>query len=153
MGKLPMSDEEFDRQYDEAVARGKKRLETEPRATAARYDRKGGRIVVELTNGCVFMFPPELAQGLSGAAPEDLAEIEVLPAGVALRWPALDADFTVTGLLAGLFGTRAWMSELGRRGGSVTSEAKAAAVRENGRRGGRPRTQKVEAVKKVKRAG
>ena len=50
-----------------------------------------------------------------------------------------DADFTVAGLVAGVFGTRAWMAELGRKGGSVTSEAKAAAVRENGKKGGRPR--------------
>ena len=140
MGKLPISNEEFDRQYDEAVERGRKRLETEPRAAAARYDKKAERVVVELTNGCVFMFPPSLAQGLSDASADDLAVIEVLPPGVALRWPKLDADFTIMGLLSGIFGTRAWMTELGRRGGSATSEAKAAAVRENGRKGGRPHT-------------
>lgn len=140
MGELPISEEEFDRQYEEAVERGTKRLETEPRAAAARYDEKGGRVVVELTNGCTFMFPPALAEGLTGASAGDLSDIEVLPYGVALRWPALDADFTVAGLLSGIFGTCAWMAELGRRGGSVTSEAKAKAVRENGRKGGRPRT-------------
>lgn len=143
MGNLEISDEEFDREYDAAVERGRRRLETEPLAASARYDKKAGRVVVELTNGCVFMFPPVLAQGLSDASAEDLAVIEVLPPGVALRWPTLDADFTVTGLLSGIFGTRAWMSELGRRGGSATSEAKAAAVRENGRKGGRPRTKKT----------
>jgi hypothetical protein len=45
----------------------------------------------------------------------------------------------VAGLVAGVFGTRAWMAELGRKGGSVTSEAKASAVRENGKKGGRLR--------------
>lgn len=36
-------------------------------------------------------------------------------------------------------------AEMGRKGGSKTSEAKAAAVRENGKRGGRPRkTPKAE---------
>lgn len=33
--------------------------------------------------------------------------------------------------------------QLGRRGGRVKSEAKAAAVRENGKKGGRPRKQNL----------
>ncbi|WP_434112739.1 hypothetical protein [Paraburkholderia caffeinilytica] len=33
----------------------------------------------------------------------------------------------------------AWMREIGRSGGSVKSEAKSAAARENGKKGGRPR--------------
>jgi Protein of unknown function (DUF2442) len=138
--KLPMSEEEFERQYRAAVKRGKERMESEPNAVRARYDARKDRVVVELNNGCSFIFPPDLAQGLRGASPDDLAEIEVMPTGVALRWPRLDADFTITGLLSGIFGTRAWMAELGRRGGSATSEAKAAAVRANGKKGGRPKT-------------
>lgn len=34
---------------------------------------------------------------------------------------------------------RAYFAELGRKGGSVKSYAKAAAVRRNGKKGGRPR--------------
>ncbi|PZR07781.1 MAG: DUF2442 domain-containing protein, partial [Azospirillum brasilense] len=49
---------------------------------------------------------------------------------------ALDADLSVPGLLAGLFGTRAFMA---RQAGRATSPAKAAAARANGARGGRPR--------------
>lgn len=144
--ELPMSEEEFERQYSDAVKLGKEHMESEPSAVRAYYDERNDRVVVELNNGCSFIFPPELAQGLRGASRDDLAEIEVMPTGYALRWPRLDADFTITGLLAGIFGSRAWMSEikaaavLGRRGGSATSDAKAAAVRENGRKGGRPRT-------------
>jgi Protein of unknown function (DUF2442) len=139
MSRLPMSDEEFERQFVQATKRGEQRLQTEPRAQNAYYDTRHSRVVIELTNGCVFMFPAHLAQGLRNASARELGEIEVMSHGVALRWPKLDADFTVAGLVSGIFGTRAWMAELGRRGGSVTSEAKAAAVRENGRKGGRPR--------------
>lgn len=139
MSRLPMSDEEFERQFAWAAKRGEQRLETEPRAQNAYYDTGQGRVVIELTNGCVFMFPAHLAQGMRNASARDLGEIEVMAHGVALRWPKLDADFTVAGLVSGIFGTRAWMAELGRRGGSATSEAKATAVRENGRKGGRPR--------------
>lgn len=135
---LQISDEEFEQQYRMGVKRGQARLKKDPHAISARYDRRSGRVVIELTNGSAFMFPAELAQGLRGAAPKDLAEIEVMPYGLALRWPRLDADFTVAGLLAGIFGSKAWMAEMGRQGGSTTSAAKTAAARANGRKGGRP---------------
>ena len=139
MSRLPMSDEEFERQFAQGTKRGERRLQAEPRAESAYYDTRHGRVVIELTNGCVFMFPVHLAQGLRKASARELGEIEVMAHGVALRWPKLDADFTVAGLVSGIFGTRAWMAELGRRGGRATSEVKATAVRENGRKGGRPR--------------
>jgi hypothetical protein len=107
-----------------------------PRATAARYDRKLRRVVVELTNGCTFAFPPRLAQGLEEATEDELEGGEVLGAGYGLHWEALDADFTVPGLLAGIFGTKTYMA---RRAGQAKSPAKAAAARANGAKGGRPR--------------
>lgn len=138
MAKWQMSDEEFERQFTEARKRGEEMLQKNPRARSAYYDRESGRIVVDLLNGCTFMFPTELAQGLRGVAPEDLAEVEVDPYGLTLHWEKLDADFTVAGLMGGVFGTRAWMAELGHTGGSATSEAQANASRANGKRGGRP---------------
>ena len=125
-----------DTQVDEALARGAAARRTEPRATAARYDRRAGRVIVELSNGCTFAFPARLAQGLERATDEQLAEVEVLGTGTGLHWEALDADLSVPGLLAGLFGTRAFMA---RQAGRATSPAKAAAARANGARGGRPR--------------
>ena len=80
-----------------------------PKATAARYDRRVGRIVVTLDNGLELMFPPRRAQGLEHAKPAELADIEVSPSGLGLHWPALDADLYVPALLAGVFGSRKWM--------------------------------------------
>jgi hypothetical protein len=37
-----------------------------------------------------------------------------------------------------------WLSRIGTKGGKVTSPAKAAAVRENGKLGGRPRKKKAK---------
>ena len=131
---------EMDREIDRALARGRRLARNEPRAASARYDRRTRRIVVELTNGCSFVFPPRVLQGMAGAREVALADVEILGQGHALHWPQLDADFTVPGLLMGVFGARAWMaSELARRAGQSTSPAKAAAARANGRKGGRPR--------------
>lgn len=91
---------------------------------------------MELSNGATFAFPPSLVEGLSGATPEQLAEIEVSPIGFGLHWPQLDEDYSVPGLMNGIFGTAKWMAT---KAGRATSEAKAAAARANGAKGGRPR--------------
>ena len=123
-----------------AEARGRKMLETEPRATAARYDAATGRVVVDLVNGCAYAFPSQLVQDLHGASADDLAKIEVDGPGFNLHWPALDVDLYVPALVSGIFGTRAWMTrELARAAGRTKSPAKAAAARSNGAKGGRPR--------------
>jgi hypothetical protein len=95
--------------------------------------------MLELANGCLFGFPPTLVEGLQDAAVQQLENVTIDGPGVALRWEELDVDILVAPLLAGVFGTKVWMQELGRRGGSVTSRAKARAARANGKKGGRPR--------------
>ena len=67
-----------DAQIDAAIERGKSARANEPRAFAARYDRKLGNLVVDLTNGSTFSFPPALAQGLEAATEDQLAEVEIL---------------------------------------------------------------------------
>jgi hypothetical protein len=115
-------------------------LATEIRAAAAHYDQPSGRVVVDLTNGCAYAFPARLVQDLQGASDQDLAQVEVDGMGFNLHWPTLDADLYVPALLAGVFGTRAWMTrELARLAGQATSPAKAKAARANGAKGGRPR--------------
>ncbi|WP_374532253.1 DUF2442 domain-containing protein [Phenylobacterium sp.] len=125
-----------DADIDAALARGRSARASEPRAAKARYDRKTGRVVVELTNGCTFAFPPRLVQGLETAADDQLAAIEILGQGYGLHWEALDVDISVPGLMAGIFGTKAYMARLA---GQAKSPAKAAAARANGAKGGRPR--------------
>lgn len=125
-----------DAQIDAALERGKVALETEPRAATARYDRQLDRVIVDLTNGCTFAFPPRIAQGLEAASADQLAEVEILGLGYGLHWEGLDVDLSLPGLMAGILGTKAYMA---RRAGQTTSQAKAAAARANGAKGGRPR--------------
>lgn len=125
-----------DNQAAMAIARGKAKLVAEPRAVAARYDAAADRIIVDLASGATFAFPPALAEFLQDATPEQLAEVEVQGAGFGLHWETLDVDYTVAGLMNGVFGTARWMAA---RAGQATSSAKAQASRENGKKGGRPR--------------
>ena len=132
-----------DAEIDAALARGREADHAEPRAVSARFDAAAGRLVVELSNETSLTFPPVLVRELRDAQPAEIAAVEILAGGRALRWEALDLDLGVAPLLAGVFGTASWMrqlrSELGRAGGSTKSPAKASAARENGRKGGRPR--------------
>ena len=124
----------------QAEERGRTMLDAMPRAAAARYDSASGRVVVDLTNGCSFVFPARSVQGLEQATDDDLADIELLGPGIGLHWDRLDVDASVPGLLAGLFGAKAWMDrQRAAKAGSGRSEAKAAAARANGAKGGRPR--------------
>jgi hypothetical protein len=114
-------------------------LKTEPRASAARFDRASGKVVLDLVNGCTFAFPARLVQDLAEADDSSLAGVEVDGAGFNLHWPALDVDLYVPALVAGVFGTRTWMTrELARIAGQARSPAKASAARANGAKGGRP---------------
>jgi hypothetical protein len=119
---------------------GEAMLATEPRASAARYDAATGRVIVELTNGCGYAFPAALVEDLRGASEAGLADVRVDGVGFNLNFPALDVDLYVPALVAGIFGTRRWMTrELTRIAGRATSPAKASAARTNGAKGGRPR--------------
>ena len=98
-----------EQQFEEAQARAAATRQA-GHAVAARYDRKHGRVVVSLHNGVELAVPVELVEGLADAAPDDLADIEVTPAGLGLHWPKLDADVYVPALMQGVFGSRRWMA-------------------------------------------
>jgi hypothetical protein len=111
-----------------------------PKAVSAHYDRKSGRIVVDLSSRLSLSFSPRDAQGLERAKPSQLDDIEVSPSGLGIHFPKLDADLYVPGLLEGLLGSTKWMAaRLGEIGGQSRSRAKRAASRSNGKLGGRPK--------------
>jgi hypothetical protein len=78
-------------------------------AVSARYDRRRSRIVVALNTGVELAFPVRLAERQAGASPENLADIEISPAGLGLHWPRLDADLYVPALLQRVFGSKSWI--------------------------------------------
>ncbi|MBV9512184.1 MAG: DUF2442 domain-containing protein [Caulobacteraceae bacterium] len=106
-----------------------RRLSPVPRATEARFDRRRHKVIVSLDTGIEFAFDPRRTHGLADAAPEDLVGVTVEGVGSSLHFPKLDADYTVCRLLEGFLGPLDWTKR----------QACAAASRENGRLGGRPR--------------
>jgi Protein of unknown function (DUF2442) len=131
-------------EIEAANERAAARLSKTPTATAARYDRRTGRLVIDLSSGLSIAFRPRDAQGFEQAKPEQLTKIEISPSGLGLHFPAIDAEIYLPGLLEGFLGSRRWMAaQLGKAGGSATSRAKAAAVRANGKLGGRPKKVQV----------
>jgi len=126
-------------EFEAAKARGKARLRG-TRAESAHYDAGRNRIIVRLTTGVELGFAPRDVEGLQHASAEDLKMIEVESFGLGIHFPKLDADLYVPALLQGVLGSKRWLAaQLGSAGGRARSVAKAAAARENGKRGGRPR--------------
>ncbi len=113
-GKWTLSEEEFERQFAEATRRGEEAMKTEITASRAYYDPATQRLVIELKSGAMHSVPCQLIQGLRDADPADIAEVELGPRGASLHWEKLDNDFTVGGLVRGIYGTKKWMEQLAR---------------------------------------
>ncbi len=114
-------------------------MASDRRVVRVEYERTPDLLTLYLDDGVRVSIPRVNLQGLQHAKPAQISKIEILGRGTGLHWPLLDVDHYVPGLLNYVFGTSRWMAELGHRGGSVTSVAKAAAARANGRKGGRPK--------------
>ena len=126
-------------QIPAARARAARARRAGRRASSATYDAQRRRVVVELTNGYLLGVPVAAVPALANATVAQLAAVEVSPGGGGLRWETLDVDLSVPGLLLAALGRAEQRRELARLAGQVRSEAKAAAARVNGARGGRPR--------------
>lgn len=112
MVETSFDEQKFRQEFEQAQAVALRSNLAEPRAIAAYYDHEAKLIVVKLRSGASFSFPPDIAQGLQGAEVEDLSQVEITPMGDGLHWEALDTDFSVAGLLSGVFGTKHWMATL-----------------------------------------
>lgn len=110
-----------------------------PQAVAVSYDSNTRLVCIQLASGVVIGLPAADTQGLEKAKEKDIAVIEVSPSGYGIHFPRLDVDLYLPALLEGILGSKAWMSERGRKGGQSSSAAKKAAARANGKLGGRPR--------------
>ena len=126
-----------------ALDAGLREAETEFRARAVRYDPDRDAVEIVTTQGVGFIVPRACVGSLAGLRPDQLALLDVWPDGSAIELDALDIQISVHGLLSQVLPAVLPASFLaglcGGRGGKSVSDAKKAAARENGRKGGRPR--------------
>jgi Protein of unknown function (DUF2442) len=101
-----------DAEIDSAIRQARAFSKYDQRAAKATYSERTDRILVRMENGVTHSFPRKLLQGLSTALPEGLRKIERLGNGTGLYWPALDVAHSVSGLLAGVYGSARWMEKL-----------------------------------------
>ncbi len=133
-----LTEAEIARQLAESRRLGDREYSDERCASRFSYDRRAREIRLDFADGFALLFPASHIRELRGVADNKIAAGHLTELGDAIHWDDLDAHYTVSGLLAGRFGTKEWMKEIGRLGGKRTSAAKAEAARRNGAKGGRP---------------
>jgi hypothetical protein len=73
---------------------------TEPRISAVTVDEDA--ITARLADGRTVSVPLAWSWRLSDATPEQRGKFEVLGTGQGIRWPEIDEDISVDGMLAGV---------------------------------------------------
>jgi len=119
-------------------ARGKHQAKTENRAVSLAYDRKRELLVIGLRNGVFVSIPRSRMKGLKNATDAQLENMQLIGWGSELLWPDLDEGLDLMWFIEHVVGFKTAYST-GREGGVVRSQAKAAAARTNGAKGGRPK--------------
>ncbi|CAN5518496.1 DUF2442 domain-containing protein [soil metagenome] len=137
-GKVGMTEE----QIDQALLRASTESD-DPRAIHVDYRPGLDLLILKMSDGHRLCLPREDLEGLQNASKQDVAQVEILGGGTGLHWPSLDVDLYVPALLHHIYGTRRWMAQLGRRGGTAKSIPKAAAAKANGLKGGRPKRKQL----------
>jgi hypothetical protein len=134
--KVVTTTDEIDQALDSAKKQGEATLVT---AVEYRSSPDLDMLVLRLSDGHRHLVARENVEGLQGATTEQIAHVEILGGGTGLHWPELDLDLYVPALLQNVYGTRRWMTALGRRGGMAKSPGKRKSSKVNGLKGGRPR--------------
>jgi hypothetical protein len=103
-------------------------------ASGVQYQADTDLLVLDMRSGITITLPRRLVDELADAPQATLKkELALHVGGDALSVPSLDVDIAVAGLLRDLLGFN-----IQRKGGQARSDAKAAASRANGAKGGRP---------------
>jgi hypothetical protein len=134
-----LSRQEILAQIPAATARGEAQRGAGMAAHSIRYERGQRRFVLELTNGVQLRVPVASLSALNGATDSQLAKARLSPSGIGIHVEALDADFSVPGIIQASVGRDLAARAFAAVGGSARSSAKALAAQANGAKGGRPR--------------
>ncbi len=112
MKKINISEEELNKEIKLAKKAGKEAYLNEPRAVSVKYNKKTGRVIIDLITGVSFMFPASMAEELVDVSKSDLSDVSILADGFAIYWEKIDVALSVPDLFKGIFGSKAWMKKL-----------------------------------------
>jgi RNA polymerase sigma factor (sigma-70 family) len=104
-----------DAEIDAAIRQARAFSRYDQRVARAAYSPRTDRFSLRMENGVTHSIPRRLLQGLAYATAAQLSHIELLGHGTGLFWPILNVAHSVSGLLAGVYGSGAWMDSLIRK--------------------------------------
>jgi hypothetical protein len=116
------------KRWQDIDPRGTQKRADFPYAVAAAYFPAIKRILIKLNTGIEIAIAPEDYQTLEHAKTSELKKIEITPSGDALIFPKLNDGLYLPGLMQGLFGTKRWMAEKGKRAASAATRTRRAAA-------------------------
>ena len=123
---------------DEAIRRGQLRRNNSLKATAVNFIAPC--LAVSFEDGCGVLLPVANYPEFDSFEAEDFAGLTVGFAGTALCHEGKDLDVSIAGMISASPSLMAMAaSVIASRNGRQSSNAKAAAARANGKKGGRPR--------------
>jgi hypothetical protein len=112
------------------------------RAKSARVNRRSGILTITMVGDVVVALPlTRINDVFPGSVPVGdprIADVRVEDNGSTIVWPKLQVDFSVAEMLPEFMGI-VTAKAAARKAGSTKSEARAAAARANGAKGGRPK--------------
>lgn len=126
-------------QYDSALKDGGERLSRIIQADGVRYDRDHDVVVIKLSDKASVEVERAAIPEWSSLSMDDMQEIRLSAVRDAIAVGSYDVHVSIEGLLRDVLPVAFLSRAFAQRGGTATSDAKAAAVRSNGARGGRPR--------------
>jgi hypothetical protein len=127
-----------DREIDAALRAARARP-AEARLVGVCFDRAADVINVTLSTGTRLSIPRRLLPGLSALDSREMEDLAVQSPGRSIWSERADTGLRLETLLEAAAGTPLLLSSAARVVAGRTSPAKAAAARENGRKGGRPK--------------
>lgn len=103
----PLTDDQILAQLPAAREAARAADAREPHALSARYDAEANRVVLELSDGCAYAFPPSRDPELAALSPAELARVALRPGGRGLFWEGTPAEVSVPALLGAAYPVRA----------------------------------------------